>query len=108
MLATFSEYRRLGRDRLQELQHTLREAIIGAGGRVRGVCGTYVWCSRRTSACPPYQRHVRWGAFRARLGFWSSAPASATKSAGSSAVADSRVVPGALDPVIAACRPGRG
>jgi SAM-dependent methyltransferase len=50
MLATFSDHRRLGRDRLQELQHTLRKAIIWSGGTVRSVCGTYVWLSRRTTA----------------------------------------------------------
>jgi SAM-dependent methyltransferase len=50
MLATFSDHRRLGRDRLLELQETLREAIGASGGAVRSVCGTYVWLSRRTSA----------------------------------------------------------
>src|SRR3954447_6434074 len=40
-LATFSDHRRLGRDRLQELQDTLPEAINGSGGTVRSVCGTW-------------------------------------------------------------------
>jgi SAM-dependent methyltransferase len=47
MLATFSDHRRLGRDRLHELQDPLREAISAAGGTVRSLCGTYVWLSRR-------------------------------------------------------------
>jgi SAM-dependent methyltransferase len=50
MLATFSDHRRLGQDRLQELQAMLRGAINASGGTVRSVCGTYVWSSRRTSA----------------------------------------------------------
>jgi SAM-dependent methyltransferase len=50
MLATFSDHRGLGQDRLQELQDRLREAINASGGTVRSDCGTYVWLSRRTSA----------------------------------------------------------
>jgi SAM-dependent methyltransferase len=50
MLTTFSDHRRLGHQRLQELQDSLREAINASGGTVRSVCGTQVWQSRRTSA----------------------------------------------------------
>ena len=50
MLATFSDHRRLGQDRLQELQNTLQEAINRSGGTVQSMCGTHVWWSRRTSA----------------------------------------------------------
>jgi SAM-dependent methyltransferase len=48
MLATFSDHRRLGRDRLTQLQDALRGTITTAGGVVRSMCGTYVWSARRT------------------------------------------------------------
>jgi SAM-dependent methyltransferase len=47
MLATFSDHRRLGQDRLGELQDRLREAVCASGGTVRSLCGTYVWSSQR-------------------------------------------------------------
>ena len=47
MLATFSDHRRLGYDRLGALQDALREAINRSGGTVESMCGTYVWLSRR-------------------------------------------------------------
>jgi SAM-dependent methyltransferase len=47
MLATFSDHRRLGRDRLRDLQDRLRGVICASGGTVRSRCGTYVWLSRR-------------------------------------------------------------
>jgi SAM-dependent methyltransferase len=50
MLATFSDHRRLGHDRLPKLQNALSDAINASGGTVRSLCGTYVWLSRRTSA----------------------------------------------------------
>ena len=47
MLATFSDHRRLGRERLNRLQDALRAAIKNAGGVVQSMCGTYVWSARR-------------------------------------------------------------
>lgn len=47
MLATFSDHRGLGQDRLRALQDALREAICASGGTVRSLCGSYVWWSRR-------------------------------------------------------------
>ena len=57
MLATFSDHRRLGQARLQELQDALRRAIDVSGGTVPSLCGTYVWLSRRVQdpglrSCP--------------------------------------------------------
>ena len=47
MLATFSDHRRLGHDRLLGLQDALRDAISARGGTVQSTCGTYVWVSHR-------------------------------------------------------------
>jgi SAM-dependent methyltransferase len=47
MLATFSDHRRLGHERLRELQDTLRKSICASGGTVRSLCGTYLWLSQR-------------------------------------------------------------
>jgi len=48
MLATFSDHRRLGPDRLARLQTALRRTINDAGGSLRCMCGTYVWSAQRT------------------------------------------------------------
>jgi SAM-dependent methyltransferase len=48
MLATFTDHRRLGRERLAHLQDAVRTAIRTSGGVVRSACGTYVWSARRT------------------------------------------------------------
>ena len=52
MVATFSDHRRLGRDRLTRLQDALRTAIMDAGGVVQSTCGTYVWSARRSRTAP--------------------------------------------------------
>jgi len=96
MLATFSDHhRRLGGTGLHELQRTLREAII-----LCLVIATHLGMTALSGGRSE-------GAFRPRLGFWSSAPAAATKRA---SLAQSRLLggAGALDLVVAACRPGRG
>jgi SAM-dependent methyltransferase len=56
MLATFSDHRELGQDRLQTLQEMLRNAIDELGGSVRSRCGTYVWLAQRAEGTPPHQR----------------------------------------------------
>jgi SAM-dependent methyltransferase len=48
MLATFSDHQRQGKDRLLNLQDTMRAAIDTSGGTVRSQCGTYVWSARRS------------------------------------------------------------